>query len=189
MTPEFWQKVDALFQTAACAPPEERQAFLDRESAGDASLRAEVRELLAADEQASREGFLDPVKHRSADSPRGNDSLHRHGRQPGSNEVRTQRRRRSQLGCWVGSAPGKRRRKPLQQPDARRHSDHPGRLRWFSPQECVLGQPLRRRLRGARSSGRTRPLSLRRRSWPRSPGGDCACPSVVIAPWSWSSCC
>ena len=48
------------------SPPEERQAFLDRESAGDASLCAEVRELLAADEQASREGFLDPVRRRSA---------------------------------------------------------------------------------------------------------------------------
>ena len=71
MTPELWQKVDALFQTVASLPPDERQALLDRESAGDASLRAEVRELLAADEQASREGFLDPASRRSPTRPVG----------------------------------------------------------------------------------------------------------------------
>jgi len=71
MTPEFWQKVDALFQAAGALPHDERQALLDRESAGDASLRAEVRELLAADEQASREGFLDPASRRSPTRPAG----------------------------------------------------------------------------------------------------------------------
>ena len=35
-------KVVVLFQTAGALSPEERQAFLDRESAGDPSLRAEV---------------------------------------------------------------------------------------------------------------------------------------------------
>ena len=59
MTPEVWQKVDALFRTVAALPPEQRRAYLERESADDPSLGAEVHELLAADEQASREGFLD----------------------------------------------------------------------------------------------------------------------------------
>jgi eukaryotic-like serine/threonine-protein kinase len=71
MTPDFWQKVDALFQAVLALAPDERQAFLDRESAGDASLYAEVRELLAADEQASREGFLDPASPRSPTRPAG----------------------------------------------------------------------------------------------------------------------
>jgi eukaryotic-like serine/threonine-protein kinase len=74
MTPESWEKVDALFQVARALPPDERQAFLDEEPTGDASLRAEVRELLAADEQANREGFLDPAIPRSPTRP--SDSIH-----------------------------------------------------------------------------------------------------------------
>jgi len=61
MTPELWQKVTRLFQTAQVLPVSERAAFLDVECAGDAELRAMVEQLVDQDKQASREGFLVPA--------------------------------------------------------------------------------------------------------------------------------
>jgi serine/threonine protein kinase len=43
-----WSRVEQLLAAALDVPQQERQAFLDRECAGDASLRAEVSGLLAA---------------------------------------------------------------------------------------------------------------------------------------------
>ncbi|HEX5139070.1 MAG TPA: protein kinase [Planctomycetota bacterium] len=47
MDPRF-ARIDALFQGARRLPPAERRAFLEREAADDAALRAEVEDLLAA---------------------------------------------------------------------------------------------------------------------------------------------
>ena len=53
MTPERWQRIEDLFQSARTrATPAERAAFLDGACTGDADLRAEVESLLAADESA-----------------------------------------------------------------------------------------------------------------------------------------
>jgi serine/threonine protein kinase/Tfp pilus assembly protein PilF len=48
MTPERWQKLNQLFQSALKHEPGQRAAFLDQACAGDKSLRAEVENLLAA---------------------------------------------------------------------------------------------------------------------------------------------
>ncbi len=65
MTPEFLQKAAALFQEMRAVPPHERPAYLEKACAGDDELRTGVLDLLAADEQATREGFLDPPTQRS----------------------------------------------------------------------------------------------------------------------------
>jgi eukaryotic-like serine/threonine-protein kinase len=54
MTPERWQMVRGILQSAMELRPDERAAFLDRECASDPSLRKDV------DEYLSIEGKLDP---------------------------------------------------------------------------------------------------------------------------------
>jgi tetratricopeptide (TPR) repeat protein len=54
--PEFWSRVEALFDSAIELPAGDRRAFLDEACSGDAELRARVEALLAADAKAS--GFL-----------------------------------------------------------------------------------------------------------------------------------
>jgi serine/threonine protein kinase/Tol biopolymer transport system component len=54
MTPERWQMVRGILQSAIEMRPDERSAFLDRECASDSSLRKDV------DEYLSIEGKLDP---------------------------------------------------------------------------------------------------------------------------------
>lgn len=54
---ERWREVDRLFEEALDRPLEERPAFLDAECAGDAALRREVEQLLAADAEGA--GFLE----------------------------------------------------------------------------------------------------------------------------------
>ena len=54
MTPDRWRQVTAVFHAARESDPDGRAAVLDRLCAGDASLRAEVEALLAA--EASRFG-------------------------------------------------------------------------------------------------------------------------------------
>jgi len=49
MTPEVWQRVKAVFNTAITLPPQERASYLDSACGGDPSLRAEVESLLSAD--------------------------------------------------------------------------------------------------------------------------------------------
>src|SRR5215213_6018213 len=48
-----WHEVDSLFEEALDRPPAERPAFLDAACAGDAALRRELEQLLAADEIGS----------------------------------------------------------------------------------------------------------------------------------------
>ncbi len=49
-----WECVKEVFAAAAELPPGERREMLDRECAGDPSLRTEVESLLAADDRAGR---------------------------------------------------------------------------------------------------------------------------------------
>lgn len=51
MTPERWQQIKGLFQSAVELAPEDRLAFLERVGKGDNSLRREVESLLAASER------------------------------------------------------------------------------------------------------------------------------------------
>lgn len=48
MDSERWKRIDSLLQAALEHPPEERDAFLRKECAGDAALESEVRSLLAS---------------------------------------------------------------------------------------------------------------------------------------------
>jgi len=57
MTADEWRRVKAVFHGVLDVEPGERAAFLDRECAGDAVLRAEVESLLAAHD--SSDAFLD----------------------------------------------------------------------------------------------------------------------------------
>ena len=57
MTPERYQRVVKIFQTASQHRAEARQAFLAEACAGDDNLRREVEAMLAADAQSG--GFLD----------------------------------------------------------------------------------------------------------------------------------
>jgi eukaryotic-like serine/threonine-protein kinase len=57
MTPERWQQIEQLYFRALEQTAEGRTAFLAAACAGDADLRQEVEELLAADAQA--EGFIE----------------------------------------------------------------------------------------------------------------------------------
>jgi hypothetical protein len=52
MSPEFWLKIEALFQEAIDLPPHERASFLDQKCASDEKLRLEVEKLLANDDSA-----------------------------------------------------------------------------------------------------------------------------------------
>ncbi len=52
MTPERWQKIDDLFQSARTRTTAERAAFLDGACATDGELRAEVEALLQAEDSA-----------------------------------------------------------------------------------------------------------------------------------------
>ena len=57
MTPEHWQRIKALLESALEREPGERSAFLNEACAGDSSLRNEVESLIASHEQAS--GFIE----------------------------------------------------------------------------------------------------------------------------------
>ena len=66
MTPEYWQRVDELFQAAIELPPEQRSSFIGQECAGDENLRSEVEALIASDEHGL--SFIeDPALEMAAD--------------------------------------------------------------------------------------------------------------------------
>src|SRR4051794_14604346 len=65
MTPERWQRIDDILQSALDCPNGERDAFLKAACAGDDGLEQEVRSLLSSDGQAG--GFLSqPAIHVAA---------------------------------------------------------------------------------------------------------------------------
>ena len=57
MHPARWKRVDNLFQSALSLPPQDRDAYLAAECAGDTELEREVRSLLACEQEA--ESFLE----------------------------------------------------------------------------------------------------------------------------------
>src|SRR4051794_6119488 len=57
MTPERWQRIQDLFQSALECGSDQRGLFLDNACARDSALKAEVELLLAYQQQA--EGFLE----------------------------------------------------------------------------------------------------------------------------------
>ena len=68
MTPERWQQVKGVLQSALELAPSERTAFLDQSCAGDQTLRQEVDSLLEVDSQLAPEsrvglGFLGKSVH------------------------------------------------------------------------------------------------------------------------------
>ena len=64
MTPERWQQIKAVLDRALELAPGERSALLDRACAADQSLRNEVEELLAGDDEM-RSSFMStsPLAH------------------------------------------------------------------------------------------------------------------------------
>jgi len=52
MTPERWEEIEAVFQSALMREAHERSTFLDRECAGNEALRAEVAALLSAEQES-----------------------------------------------------------------------------------------------------------------------------------------
>src|SRR5215470_6884685 len=52
MTPERWQRVKQIFQSAIECPPDERDAFLARACAGNPELRSEIQSLISSHNQA-----------------------------------------------------------------------------------------------------------------------------------------
>ncbi|HLY19573.1 MAG TPA: protein kinase [Bryobacteraceae bacterium] len=57
MEPERWRKIEELYHAAASLAADQRDEFLDRACAGDASLRCEVGTLLSMEERAA--GFIE----------------------------------------------------------------------------------------------------------------------------------
>jgi serine/threonine protein kinase/Tol biopolymer transport system component/tetratricopeptide (TPR) repeat protein len=60
VTPERWQEVKAIFESASEVAAPQRVAFLDERCGGDAQLRAEVESLLEAHENTG--GFLEDIR-------------------------------------------------------------------------------------------------------------------------------
>ncbi len=52
MTPERWQQIKPIFQSAIERPPAERAAFLDQACVGDPGLRSEIEALISAHERS-----------------------------------------------------------------------------------------------------------------------------------------
>lgn len=52
MTPDRWQQVKQIFQSAIERPPDERDAFLARARQDNPALRSEIESLIASHDQA-----------------------------------------------------------------------------------------------------------------------------------------
>jgi hypothetical protein len=57
MTPERWQQVKEIFNSAIMYRPEERASFISQACSGDDALRSEVESLIASHEQSG--SFID----------------------------------------------------------------------------------------------------------------------------------
>jgi len=60
MTPDRWRRIDDLFDAALRIDPSGRDGWLRVACGDDDDLRVELRRLLAQDERADRDGFLEP---------------------------------------------------------------------------------------------------------------------------------
>src|SRR5215813_13776781 len=66
MTPERWQQVKAIFNSAIGYEPEERRSFISQACSGDEQLRSEVESLIASHEQSG--SFIDQPAFEAAAS-------------------------------------------------------------------------------------------------------------------------
>ena len=66
MTPERWQQVKEIFNSAITHRPEERSLFISRACSGDEALRSEVESLIASHEQSG--DFIDQPAFEAAAS-------------------------------------------------------------------------------------------------------------------------
>ena len=66
MTPERWQQVKEIFNSAITHRPEERSLFISRACWGDEELRSEVESLIASHEQSG--DFIDQPAFEAAAS-------------------------------------------------------------------------------------------------------------------------
>jgi eukaryotic-like serine/threonine-protein kinase len=86
MTPERWQQVKAIFNSAIAHQPEERSLFLSEACAGDEELRNEVESLISSHEQSGE--FIDePAFHAAASLLAGERVELESGKTIGSYEV------------------------------------------------------------------------------------------------------
>ena len=73
MTPERWQQVKEIFNSALTYRPEERSSFIMQACSGDKNLRDEVESLIASHEQSG--SFIDQPAFEAAASLLANDKL------------------------------------------------------------------------------------------------------------------
>ena len=110
MTPERWQRVKEIFQSALDRAPEERSSYLACECGGDEALRNEVESLIASHEKDG--SFIDsPAYEAVADMLTGDQEL-KPGQVIGSYEIISfisrggMGRRLSSAGYEIHSGPG-----------------------------------------------------------------------------------
>ena len=88
MTPERWQQVKQIFNSALSYRPEERESFLSQACSGDTNLRREVESLIASHEQSGN--FIDEPAFVAAASLLADDKVDlRAGETIGSYEIRS----------------------------------------------------------------------------------------------------
>jgi hypothetical protein len=86
MTPERWQQVKEIFNSAITYRPEERSSFISQACSGDEALRGEVESLIASHEQSG--SFIDKPAFEAAASLLAGEPLELHpGQTIGSYEV------------------------------------------------------------------------------------------------------
>jgi serine/threonine protein kinase/Tol biopolymer transport system component len=85
MTPERWQQVKAIFNSALEYLPEERDSFLSQACSGDTNLRSEVESLIASHEQSGE--FIDDAAYQKATWLADERTELRPGQQIGSYQV------------------------------------------------------------------------------------------------------
>jgi serine/threonine-protein kinase len=74
MTPERWERVCSVFDTALQAPAAKRDAVILHACGDDDAMRTEVTSLLDADARAIRDDFLEPTGHNGFDRARALDA-------------------------------------------------------------------------------------------------------------------
>jgi eukaryotic-like serine/threonine-protein kinase len=88
MTPERWQMVRGILQSAMELRPQERDAFLDRECASDPTLRKDVDEMLSAERKLDPEFLESPAAVEFPAGPFASTSVLAAGTRLGNYELR-----------------------------------------------------------------------------------------------------
>ncbi len=85
MTPERWQRLQALFNAAVELPPEQQAAFLDDACADDLSLRRQAESLILANQEATQQ--IQAVIRNAAQDAMPEDNLSAVGRRIGPYQI------------------------------------------------------------------------------------------------------